>query len=400
MKIAIIGGGVCGLFSGLFLAKAGFEITIFEKNEKLAKKLLITGNGRCNITNQIISVKNYHSKNLDFFKSFFNQFDFNKIKKILNSVGIEIVKLKNSNRYFPLSFQAKSISNILIEQLKSFNVDIVLNRLITKIEKNDNFYIVDNKKFDIVIIATGSLAKSQVGGSKEAYIIAKNLNLRLTKLYPSLVQLISNDKKISILNGVRCESNIKLFIDNKEVVSKNGEVLFTKYGLSGDVILDISRLVSLNLDKNIFVLIDLLPDISNQKLFNVLKNRLNNFDSRLILSTIVNEKIAKFILKELDLYNKKLNLKDIKKIVYFIKNFKVKINDTKGFEYAEVVSGGIDINEINKYFELKKYKNIFVCGEVLDIDGDCGGYNLHFSISNSFFISNYIKEKKDIICKN
>ena len=392
MKIAIIGGGVCGLFSGLFLAKAGFKVSIFEKNEKLAKKLLITGNGRCNITNGNIALNSYHSQHIEFFKNFFKEFDFYKIKKILNEAGIEITKLKNSNRYFPLSFQAKSIVNILIEQLKSLDVEITLNKLVTKIEKKDNFYIVNNKKFDIVIIATGSLAKSQVGGSKDAYIIAKNLNLKLTKIYPSLVQLISNDK-ITILNGVRCESNVRLFIDNKEVVSKNGEVLFTKYGLSGDVILDISRLVSVNLDKNIFVLIDLLPSISNQELFNILKNRLNNFDSKLILTTIINEKIAKFILKELILGNKKLNLKDIKKIAYFIKNFKININDTKGFEFAEVVNGGIDIGEIKKNFELKKYKNIFICGEVLDIDGDCGGYNIHFAIANSFVISNYIKEK-------
>ena len=208
------------------------------------------------------------------------------------------------------------------------------------------------------------------------------------------MQLVSNDKYIKILQGVKTKAKISLYIDNQYIKSVLAEVLWTKYGVSGDGILDISRDVSQNFDKNIVIHIKLLPNIDNTKLFHILQERRKNLQgsSELLLSSLINEKLILYILKKLHLIKdiKLLNNKDLHKIIYEIKNIKINITDTKGFEFAEVINGGIDINEINKNFELKKYPNIYVCGEVLDIDGECGGYNIHFAISNGYHISKNI----------
>ena len=387
----IIGAGASGLCSAIVLARKGIQVTILEQNKKVGKKLLATGNGRCNITNSDISPKHFHSQNPSFIKEVLKGFDTKKIEEFFNSIGIYFTTAPDGKVY-PMSLQASSVVNALEYEASSLGVDIITECKVNSINRQNNNFILQTSK-DIytsthLIIATGSLAYSSLGGSDSGYEFASLLSHPLIPRYPTLVQLKTSTTYTKICSGVKTDASVKLYANGEFITQKDGDVLFTDYGVSGLAILDISRFVSMHLAQFAYcqLQIDIMPHISKDKLTHMLLSCIDKNSQKplwLYLNGFINHKLAKAIIQHSKTkikYEKELNRKEIAKIVYSIKNFSLDIEDTRGFDRAEVVAGGVDTTYINpKNLESKLIPNLHFLGEVLDVDGDRGGYNLHFA---------------------
>ena len=393
-KIAIIGAGASGMFASILLSSHDFEVTIFEKNNKVGKKLLATGNGRCNITNQDIKLSNFYSNsNISLIKDTIEDFNYSYCKEFFSNIGIEF-KNGQSTRMYPLSLSSSSVVDILEYESLKEGTNIELNTEITDIQYSKNKYILNkSRKFDKLIIASGSIAMPKLGSSESGYQFAKKFKHKIISPIPSLVQLVSDKKNLDVVSGVKIEAVID---------KKRGDFLFTKYGVSGSLILDISRRVSkqLHFSKSAKITVDTMPDFSYDKLVDLLTKRMKSLKDKelnLWLDGIMNKKLSKFIILNSNIashikYAKFLTPSDIKKIVKTIKNLEFTITDTKGFETCEVCAGGVNLSEVNlENMESKYQKDLYFIGEVLDVDGDCGGYNLHWAWSSAYCLATNMK---------
>lgn len=393
MKISVIGAGASGLFLSYILSKEkNFKITVFEKNIKAGRKLLTTGNGRCNITNENISYKNFHGTNAEFVKYAIDRFDYQKCKKIFNELGIEFYTGKK-NRVYPLTLSASTVVDLLYDECLRNGVDFRFDNFIENIEYKDDKFLINKETFDKAVISTGSLAMPKLGSNGSGYEIAKRFGHDIIEPFASLVQLVCDDKEVEILNGLKI---------NGEVQKQKDDILFTKYGISGSAVLDISRDISYSLqyEKNVKVTVDTMPELSKEKIVDILLRKAKNYPNRdlvLLLDGLINKKLAKYILLKTDILNSKktaseLNRKDIQKIAHMAKNLSFNIVSTKGFDSCEVCAGGIDTCKVNtKTMESKLQKGLYFTGEVVDIDGDCGGYNLHWAWASAYLAANSLK---------
>lgn len=393
--IAIIGAGASGLITSIILASNGIKVIVYEENSKVGKKLYATGNGRCNITNKNISINNFYSFSNGFIDYILDSFTFEDCKNFFSKLGLEFT-INKQGRVYPLSLQSSSVVEILEEKAKSYGVEFKLNTKVDNIKYINNMFRLNNKyNYSNVIIATGSKAMFKTKDINKGYEFAKSFGHNIIEPFPSLVQLVSDDKNINIANGVKIDG----IVDGVK-----GDILFTKYGLSGSAILDISRNISQKLtkQKNILVKIDTLPSLSYEEILNILlKNIKNNGaqDIYLWLNSIINKKLAKYIVIKSTIpqnikYTNFLTPTHIKQIVKTIKELKINIVDTKGSANAEVLAGGVDLKDIDKKTMSSKNKDgLYFVGEVLDVDGDCGGYNLHWAWGSGYICANSIIKK-------
>jgi len=392
--IAIIGAGASGLFASIFLSSDKYEVTILEKNNKVGKKLLATGNGRCNITNQKISLENFYSNsNISLIQSHLLDFTYDDCEAFFNKIGIEF-KLGQNGRVYPLSLSSSSVVDLLEYESLQNNTKIECNYEVTDLKYHNKKFIINNEKsYDKVIIASGSVAMPKLGSSESGYTFAKKFQHKIVSPVASLVQLVSSNKNLDIVSGVKIEA----VIDNQR-----GDFLFTKYGVSGSLILDISRKIAKQLQsqKTVKMIVDTMPDFSFESLVELLTKRMVTLKDKEIylwLDGLMNKKLAKYIIMSSRIashikYAKFLSQKDIINIVTTIKKLEFIITDTKGFESCEVCAGGVVLSEIHlANMESKYQKNLFFIGEVLDIDGDCGGYNLHWAWSSAYRVAKSMK---------
>lgn len=395
-KIAIIGGGASGLVAGIFALKEGLHVSLFEKNSKLARKILATGNGRCNVTNENIEISRYHGQDREFAKSTLKQFSTLTCKEFFESLGVKLTK-KQNGKYFPLSQQATTISEALIYEFKRLGGSIFLDSFVDKITKEGDFFSLhvnnQTKTFNKVLVATGSEAMSKLGSSKSGYGFAKSFGHEITPTFPSLVQLVCKEDN-SQVSGVKFEGEASLHVNKNVKISTIGDILLTKYGISGSAILDISREVGFGLleGKSVEVFVDCVNGFSKQNLSNMLSDFSKKVPHKplvLLLNGFINKKLALLILERCKISPNKLakdlTKKDINSILFTLKNLKFTITNTKGFEFAEVVAGGIRTEKIDsKTLESKLVKGLYFSGEVIDIDGDCGGFNLHWAWASGY----------------
>lgn len=391
--IGIIGAGAAGLVCALELAKRGEKVQVFEKNRKIGRKILATGNGRCNITNQNIHTTNYHGLNPSFVNPSINHFNTEICKKFFSELGIEMVE-GQKGRLYPKSQQSSSVVDLLVYECKRLEVEFHLESEVIKIEKKEQGFILytEDKSLHIkkLLIATGGLAMPSLGSCESGYSFAKSFGHTIIEPFASLTQLITQENLKSI-SGVKCEGSISVY-SGKEVVSEQvGDILFTDYGVSGSAILDISRSVAENLryEDEVSISLDLASEYNYKTLENLLlkrKKHANNKSIELWLNGFINSKLAKYIARFLSEKSaNELNTKDVKKLVYLLKKFRLKIVDTKGFKTAEVTAGGVLSEEVNATtLESKLQENLYFAGEVLDVDGDCGGYNLHWAWASGY----------------
>ncbi len=386
-KVIIIGAGPSGLVSAINLAKDN-EVIVLEKNSICGKKLLMTGNGRCNYFNDDFTTNHYYSDNKKLISELINDNSKKEVLDFFNSLGI-IPRIENGY-YYPYSNQASNIKNVLVDKALSLGVKIKNDIEVSNIKKEDDLFILNTNdgeyKCDKLVIATGSCAYPKTGSDGKFYSILEKLGHKIIKPLPALVQLIGKGDYFDLWKGVREDVVIKLYEDNIFVKEEKGQIQLTDYGISGICSMNLSSIISRGLDnkRKEKVIINFYPveDKENlkEKLINDHKNNPHKDISKL-LESILNYKLGNLIIKLLGYKNTdKLDSIDIDKLVNKIINFELEITSTKSFSNSQTCSGGVAISEINlNTMESKIINNLYLVGEIIDINGDCGGYNLALS---------------------
>ena len=391
-KLAIIGAGASGLCAAIEAKKANphIQITIFERMQKSAKKILATGNGRCNFTNNDLSLKHFYG-NSDFLKSILSS-DYSNIKLFFKKLGV--LAYEEDDRIYPRSQQASTIKDALLKSVESINTSIKTEYQINQIQKSKNGFVINGEYFDSVIICGGGKAASVHGSDGSCYKLAESLGHTLTPLYPALCGLVISDKDLNLLKGVRAESEAKLYSGNTLLGSEEGEIQFTDKAISGIPVMNLSHLCENK--KNLKLDLDLCPEINESDLFNHIKQGVTNspdIEFETVLNGIVNLKLGFAVMNRSGIKPqtkcKSINDFQIKEAVKQLKCFEINIKSAKGFDSAQVTKGGINTNEISSETMMsKKADGLFLCGEILDIHGDCGGYNLHLAFTTGRIAGN------------
>lgn len=393
-RIIIVGGGASGLAAAIYAKTKDNEVIILERNESCAKKILVTGNGKCNYYNENQDLKYYNSNNKELLSEILNQNSQTEILAFFNRLGI-IPKIKNGY-YYPNSNQASSIKNALLIKAKLLGIKIKCNVLVQEVMKVKKRFVIGTScgkiEADKVVISTGSKAAPRTGSDGMGYEIAKSFGHSIIDVVPALVQLRAEENYLSIWDGVRSDVKLSLLEDNVLVQEEEGEIQLTDYGISGICTFNISSLAcrGLNDNKLEVVRIDFLPSIQMENY----KEFIAYFDERIkllvnqnmtqILEGMLNQKLVTVILKKSNIDPNatwdRLETSQKKSLYQNIKLFELPITGFNSFERAQVCSGGIPLTEINPLtMESKEERGLYLTGELLDVDGFCGGYNLTFA---------------------
>lgn len=388
-KIIIVGGGPAGLTCAIKAKNDSNEVIILEKNDSCGKKILATGNGKCNYFNEIQDISKYNSNNKELLDKIINTKNIMKVKSFFDELGL-IPKIKNGY-YYPMSEQASSIRNILVNKALNMNIKIITNCCVNKIEKsNDKFIVKTNEKTfecDKVVISTGSYANANDIEIINSYKFLHDFDLKIENVLPTLVQLKAEGDYFKEWNGVRVDANVKLYENNNYLKEEVGQLQLTDYGVSGICIFNLSSDISkgLSFNKKEELIIDFLPSINNlNDYFNERSNIFGNYKIIDFLEGIINIKLANTILNKIniDRYKTYNDLSIIEKtnLIESIKSFRINIIGTNNYDKAQTCAGGLDLEELNlDTMEVNKVKGLYVIGEIIDIDGICGGYNLTIS---------------------
>ncbi len=383
MKIIIIGSGASGLAAGISLLRCGYDVTILERNNISGKKLLLTGAGRCNFFNSDQNIVHYHSSDKDILAKIITSDNIHLVEDFITSLGI-IPKVKDGY-YYPFANQAYNMKELLERTYLDLGGKIKYNYLVEKIEKKNSLFLInDNISCDKLILATGSKAYKMTGSDGIGYQLAKKFNHHIVKVLPSLTSLITREK--TNLKGVRVDAKVTLYEDGVKVREELGQVQFTDYGLSGICIFNLSyyAVKGLNKNKKEVITIDLMPfmdkvSFKNKKVYDLLLGFLPN-------------KMIDYILKTLDIskdiYYEDLSSDKKQELTKILKEMEFNITSYKEFDFSQVCSGGVSLREINPLtMESIFVKNLYIVGELLDVNGDCGGYNLTFAFLSGILTS-------------
>lgn len=371
------------------------NVILIEKNDRVGKKLLATGNGRCNYTNLNLSEDNYSSPS--FVKETIDEFSNEDLINYFSLLGLE--STTDGNRVYPITLKANSVLNILMYWLDKKGIDIRSKTEVKEIKKNKNGFDVitshDKIEADIVIAAFGGKSMPASGSDGKSFEILKKLGLKITELKPALTQVKLESKYLKHLSGTKVLGKAKLFKKNKAIDERNGEILFTNYGISGPPILDLS----VNISEDNFIEVPLINNVDENTVDKLYSRyyMLEDFSIEEYLMGIVDKKFIHYIIDYLNLdKNTAMNMismSDFQKIIEILLKSKFKVIGTTGFKNSQVTRGGVDLSEVNNYdYSSKKFKNLYIIGEALNIDGDCGGYNLHFAFASGYRLGKMLSE--------
>ncbi len=374
MKIAIIGAGASGLLASIIASDCGY-VDVYEKNNTAGKKLLLTGSGKCNIGNIDNDIKHYHSSNMEVLKKMKLEEKIKDVKKTLEDFGII---LKNKNGYlYPYSEKSSSVKSGLLANARVRGVNFYYDVFVDNIIKNKNKFIINGKSYDKVIITTGGKSYEKTGSDGYGYKLAECFNHNIIKTYPSLVGLKTNTGYEKDLFGVRTTVDLSLYVDDSLVKKESGELQFTKDGLSGICIFNLSRDVNKYLEENkcVEIGINFVPWYKSDKIL------YKNYELSSVLDGFLDYKLSNVLLDIAKVKHDKrydeLSKIEKNRLINVLTNKRVKIIDTNSFNEAQVTSGGVDLSEVNPFtLESRLVSGLYFAGEILDIDGDCGGYNL------------------------
>ncbi len=392
---AVIGGGASGMIAAITAARKGAKVVLIEHNKKLGTKLLQTGNGKCNFTNLYMSSQMYQNEDTEFVQNIIDKFNVSDTLKFFKELGV--FYNERGGYVYPHSGTAASVQEALIFELGRLNVKVKTDFIVTAIEKKDNRFIIKTEGFfyeaSSVIIAAGSKASPKTGSDGSGYNLAANFGHTIIKPLPALVQLVSDMKYCANLSGVRSTGNISLYVDSEFILSDYGEIQYTDYGISGIPVFQISRYAvkALDLHKKVSVTVDMLADIDRKDLYKDIEKRITadkNKNIEQFFAGILNKKLiygtAKAMGLDLNAPVKDIGVQKLCEFTDNLRKFKFDITGSKGFDTAQVCQGGVNLNEINHNMESKLIKNLFFAGEIADVDGRCGGYNLQWAWSSGY----------------
>ena len=394
IDIAVVGGGAAGMVSAIAAANNRKRVVVFEKGPKLGRKILISGNGRCNVTNiDADSIDHYHSADSDFIQGVIQKFSLDETISFFADLGIELVKEKRG-RLFPRSNQAHSIVEVLKDRLKQQNVEIILNCTIKSVEKDRDKFLLknDEKRLFVaknVILASGGITAEKVGGNKSGIEIASELGHDISTLLPGLVPLKSPLRFLKRMRGVKTVALVKVkSAKGKKTAEDCDDLFFADYGVSGFTILNLSaQIVPMLKNGNVQLEVNFFPDKTSRELFDILRKRWNCNPHRTLEESflgLLNSKLTEVLIEESGFDGDKIvgeiDDKECKNICNSLTKWNIPVNEPRGVDYAEVMIGGVRTHSINPQ-TLESYicPGLYFCGEIIDVHGDLGGYNFQWA---------------------
>ena len=380
MKVAVIGCGAAGLYSAILLKKNNreYEVTVFEKEEKLAKKVYATGNGHCNVLNKKLLANKYN--NIPYFKNLLKDFSYASLKEELSSWGVML--LENGDYVYPLSFSASSFVSYLLSYGEKIGVRFLPAKKVSDYEKTQDGYQICDQIFDKVVIATGAKSSPNLGSDGSFLSVLRRHGYQWNEFKPGLAP-IRVAENVKSLQGIRHHALVKASSDKKQIFEEEGEVLFKKDGLSGIVIFNAES--ALFREKTLIspkITIDLFPEYSFYSLCDKL-NQAKIKNPEYYLSSFLVSALADYVTKE-------AKNKNVDQIAQTLKHLTFSVTGSYGFEDSQVSLGGIPLNEVTPFLESKKESGVYFVGEILDADGYCGGYNLSWALISAVLVSKHV----------
>ncbi len=390
MNVCVIGGGAAGMLAALTAAENGHRVLLLERQSRVGRKLLATGNGRCNLSNYHVSPAHYHG-GAGFCDFALSQFDVGETLQYFASLGLLTVS-EASGRIYPMSNMAGSVLDVLRYALERPEIDLQTGQTVTAVRKMPEGFSVktetDTFSARCLILAAGGAAGSKVGGGMDGYRLAKSLGHHRTALYPSLVQLKTDPTYPRALKGVKAQCGISICRGSQVLARNSGEVLFTEYGVSGPAIFDLSRSVSAG-GSDLTCLLNFFPDWEEAEVLHWLSQRqaaMAAHEASTLLTGSCHTRLGQMICKSAGFTNQRaagLTRDDLRRIARQATHFALPITGTCGFDQAQVTAGGLDTSEFDpRTLQSRLVPGLYACGELLDIDGDCGGYNLQWAWSS------------------
>ncbi len=395
-RVIVVGGGASGMMAALSAKMNGADVILLERNDRVGKKILATGNGRCNYTNRFLSINNYYGNNTKFPYSGLSTFNVDMTIDFFEKLGITPA-IEEGGKVFPLSFQASSMVDVLRYELENQNIELITSAYVINIQKKKNFIIdlKDGRKLegDRLILATGGMALPSSGSDGNGYTLCKKLNHTITSILPGLVQLKLESPYLKALDGVKFLGRAGIYVNGNLIREDIGDILFTSYGISGPPILQLSRFALENLDREkVRLKVSIIDTKTEEELYTYLSDRFNLMKNRKLemgLVGLINKRLIIPICKEAGLdWTKEvgsLSKEEILALAKRLTSWELKVIGSQSWGHAQVTTGGVDTNEVdNRTMESKKVKGLYIVGELLDVDGDCGGFNLQWAWSSGY----------------
>ena len=397
MNIAIVGGGFSGMIAAISASSCGADVTIFEHMPRIGKKLLLTGNGRCNISNTDMDIKHFHGGNTDRINAVLTQCPREETLAFFEKLGL-YVKDKNGYMY-PFCEQASAVLDVLRFAIRDMNIEVYTDTDIKVIDKREKFIVSTQRgrfEFDRIILCCGSGANRNTGSDGSGYSLAAKLGHKVIKPLPALTNLVCSDEFFPSIAGIRTMATVSLYSvddneDSKILGKEYGQLQFTKSGISGICVFNLSYLAVASLDQGrpVKAMIDLLPDISWSEISGFIKKRIELLSSRPFeefFAGLLAKPLGLCIMKRcgIDLKRECLSVSDeeILNLCKMIKEFEANVTSYGNLEAAQVAQGGVDLDEIGDDLQSVIEPGLFFAGEILDVNGDCGGYNLQWAASS------------------
>lgn len=380
--------------AALTAVRLGHEVTLYERQARVGRKLMATGNGRCNLTNTGAGPSNYHGEAPDFVRPALEAFPSEAALDFFRGLGL-LAREEWGGRVYPLSNSANSVVNVLRQALDAAGVELIAGDRVRELRRAGSGYSVttesgDKRSFDAVVVACGGLAGEKLGGGRDGYELLKALGHTRTALRPALVQITTEPMYPRSLKGIKADCALRVLSRGRLLASSCGELLFTETGVSGPAAFDVSRAVSEAGDAKMELEIDFLRDYTSEEVLAHLQNRVKTapeLPASELLTGSVHNRLGRMLIKYADVEAaaplSALSERELRTVAAACKRFKLPVRGTEGFANAQVTAGGIRTSEFDpRTLESRLCPRLFACGEVLDIDGDCGGYNLQWAWSS------------------
>ena len=376
-NIAIIGGGAAGLSAAVNLKRAGREVTLFERGDRLGRKLSATGNGQGNVTNVYMGAEHYHTDDENLLARALARFGERETVEFLSSLG-GVFLPDARGRVYPAGRQASAVTDLFRRELERLQADVRLNSQVTALSRTKGGFSLTTaagkESFSAVILAAGGCAAPNFGTDGSAFSLVKPLGHTVLPLSPVLVQLKTDPGEVRGLKGIRVDASLTVIRKGKPLSTFRGDVLFTESGLSGDAVFRASSYAMAGDE----IEIDLLPDASPEQL----ESALQKGEGADCLLCVVNNGLGRLLWKRCG--------GDKRPLLALLKAFPVTVKGTLGFAYAQATRGGVPLKEVTESLESRLVPNLFFAGEMLNVDGDCGGYNLQWAFTSAYLVSEAI----------
>lgn len=396
-EIIIVGAGASGMVAAIAAARRGAKVCLLEHTERVGKKILVTGNGRCNFTNQNMSAQYFHGGSQKWVQNVLEEFSYPQTISLFSSLGI--VSSSKNGYCYPASGQAASILDALRWELEHQNVSVYTNCEVTSVRQREGIFILtdqkgQNKSARAVILACGSKAAPKTGSDGSGYVLARQLGHRIEPVLPALTCLKTSGREQKLWAGVRVEGTVSVYVDGKCWDKNHGELQLTDYGVSGIPVFQVSRSAAIALaqKKSVKVVLDFLPSHTWEECSAELGRRMKQLAHLRLedgLSGQFHKKLVMVFLRRANIDPDKpcklVQPQEIVRLVREIKQMQLEVTGTGDFLQAQVCTGGVSVRECDpKTMQSKKVSGLYFAGEILDVDGICGGYNLQFAWSSGY----------------